>query len=137
VKMLKGVTGRRAVVVLTDGMDVNSKHTLDETITAAHIGELPVYTVGIGAPGKDDQVTTVLVLDCSGSMKDKADPNDNLTKMDALKRAAKRFAALMRPTAQTTLLPFADYISSPEPLTADKTALHKRIDRLEAFGETH
>jgi VWFA-related protein len=143
VKMLRGIAGRRAVVLMTDGADTNSKSTLAEAITAAKIGEVPVYTLGIGEPGKNDPITTVLVLDRSGSMLEKADEKDKLTKIEALKRAANRFVALMRPSAQTTLLPFSskrddgsDGIDPALPLTRDPAVLRARIENLKAFGGT-
>jgi VWFA-related protein len=136
VEMLNNIPGRRAVVLMTDGADTNSKSTLTDAITRAKIGEVPVYTLGIGEPGKNDPVTTVLVLDRSGSMLGKADEKDKQTKLDALKRAANRFVALMRTNAKTTLLPFSSEIDKPEPFTDDQKALRGRIDKLTAFGGT-
>jgi VWFA-related protein len=143
VEMLSGVAGRRAVVLMTDGADTNSKETLAEAIKRAKIAEVPVYTLGIGEPGKNDPVSTVLVLDRSGSMLDKADEKDKLTKIEALKRAANRFVALMRPNAMTTLLPFSskrddgsDGIDPAQPLTRDLAVLRARIENLKAFGGT-
>lgn len=136
VKMLKARPGRKAVVVLTDGVDVNSTATLPEAIKAAQIAELPVYTVGIGEPGRNDPVTTVLVLDRSGSMMDKADNNDDRTKFEALKAAAKRFVHLMRPSSKSTVLSFSDRLDNPEPFTNDRASLEERINRLRAFGGT-
>ena len=136
VQMLRGVEGRKAVVLMTDGVDVNSKATLDEAIRSAQAGELPVYTVGIGEPGKNDPVTTVLVLDRSGSMLDKADDADRGSKMDALKRAATRFVDLMQTNAKTTVLSFSDKVDNPEPFTNAKAALKGRINGLKAFGGT-
>ena len=134
--MLHGITGRRAVVLMTDGADTNSKHTLAQAIEAAKIGEVPVYTLGIGEPGKNDPVTTVLVLDRSGSMLAKADETDKTSKLDALKRAANRFVALMRSNATTTLLPFSGDIDKPEPFTNDQAVLRSRIEKLKAYGGT-
>ncbi|MFO0927371.1 MAG: VWA domain-containing protein [Gemmataceae bacterium] len=134
--MLRDSKGRRAVVLLTDGVDMNSKATLAAAIKAAVAGETPVYTVGIGEPGKNDPVTTVLVLDRSGSMEGRADSEDAGSKMDALKTAAKRFVELMRPTAATTLLPFSSEIDRPEPFTTDRAALKERIDALTPNGGT-
>ncbi len=136
VGMLKGIQGRRAVVVMTDGVDMNSKAKLQDAIEAAQAGELPVYTLGIGQPGKNEQVTTVLVLDRSGSMVGKADDNDKLRKIDALKRAATRFVELMRPGARTTLLPFSDTVGRPESFTDDRPTLEGRIKALQARGGT-
>jgi VWFA-related protein len=136
VSMLRGIKGRRAVVLMTDGADTNSKRTLAEAIESAQQGEVPVYTLGIGAPGKNDPVTTVLVLDRSGSMLGKADEKDDLKKIDALKRAANRFVALMRRGAKTTLLPFSSEVDKPEPFTDDQAVLRLRIGALKAFGGT-
>lgn len=136
VELLRDSKGRRAVVLLTDGVDMNSKATLAEAIKAGVRGETPVYTVGIGEPGKNDPVTTVLVLDRSGSMEGRADSEDTGSKMDALKTAAKRFVELMRPNAATTLLPFSSEIDRPEPFTTDQAALKERIDTLTPNGGT-
>ena len=136
VNMLRGIPGRRAVVLMTDGADTNSKQTLPEAIEAAQAAETPVYTLGIGEPGKNDPVTTVLVLDRSGSMLEKADEKDDLKKIDALKRAANRFVDLMRHNARTTLLPFSSEVDKPEPFTNDRIVLRNRIKMLKAFGGT-
>jgi VWFA-related protein len=136
VNMLKGIPGRRVVVLMTDGVDMNSTRTLEQAIDEALGAEVPVYTLGIGEPGKNDTVTTVLVLDRSGSMSQKAAEGDDLKKIDALKRAATRFVALMRPGARTTLLPFSSKVDRPEPFTTDKEVLQRRIKALEPVGGT-
>jgi VWFA-related protein len=136
VEMLKGIAGRRAIVLMTDGVDMNSKHKLEDAIEAAQTGEVPVYTLGIGQPGRGEQVTTVLVLDRSGSMMGKADATDKLRKIDALKRAATRFVELMRPGAKTTLLPFSSTVDRPENFTDDRKTLGTRIKALKAHGGT-
>src|SRR5439155_19594162 len=99
-------------------------------------GELPIHTIGIGEPGRNDPVTTVLVLDRSGSMAGKADATDEMTKIDALKRAATRFVELMRPSATTTLLPFSDKVETAEPFTSQRGLLTKRIKALDPNGGT-
>jgi VWFA-related protein len=43
---------------------------------------------------------------------------------------------MMRPTAQTTLLPFSTKVERAEPFSADKAALKARINKLEADGGT-
>ena len=136
VEMLKGIGGRRAVVLMTDGVDMNSKHTLKNAIERAQASEVPVYTLGIGNPGSNEPVSTVLVLDRSGSMIGKADDTDKLRKIDALKRAAARFVELMRPGAKTTLLPFSSKVDKPENFTTDRAALEARIRALKAHGGT-
>jgi VWFA-related protein len=136
VRMLKGVTGRKAVLLMTDGVDMNSKKQLIDVIAEAQSAEVPVYTLGIGEPGKNEPVTTVLVLDQSGSMRDPANDTDKISKMQALHNAASRFVELMRPNAQTTLLPFSTEVSRPQQFTTDKSALKKNIARLKPEGGT-
>jgi VWFA-related protein len=136
VEMLRDVPGRRAVVVMTDGVDLNSEVPLLEVIKKAQALEVPVYTVGVGEPGRNEPVTTVLVLDHSGSMAEPADDRDDLSKIAALRRAAGRFVDVMRPGARTTLLPFSTQVERPEPFSNDKAALKGRINRLDADGGT-
>src|SRR5262249_16775345 len=98
----------KPVVVMTDGMDFNTPATLPEVIKVAQAVKVKVYTIGIGEPGKNAPVTTVLALDKSGSMKDPADDKDKVLKIDALKQAAVRFTEIMRTNARSTLLEFSD-----------------------------
>ena len=136
VQMLKGLPGRRAVLLMTDGVDMNSTLRPDRVIKAAQVNEVPVYTLGVGEPGRNDPVTTVLVLDHSESMKERAREGDQATKIEALRRAAARFVELMRPTARTTLLPFSGEVETPGPFSADKEALKRGIRSLRPSGGT-
>jgi VWFA-related protein len=136
IEMLRDTTGRRAILLMTDGVDLNSRTTLKEVIKKAHARDVPIYTLGVGEPGRGEPVTTVLVLDHSGSMADPAEDKDNVSKIKALHRAAGRFVDIMRPGARTTLLPFSTHVERPEPFSADKLALKERINRLEADGGT-
>lgn len=128
--------GRRAVVVMTDGVDLNSRHTLKEVIKKAQLAEVPVYTVGVGEVGRNDPVSTVLVLDCSVSMRDPSSPMDRTSKFDAMKQAAARFVDLMRPGSRATLLPFSTVPAVPEPFSDDKLTLVRSINRLRVSGGT-
>jgi VWFA-related protein len=137
IKMIKPYPGRRAVLVMTDGVDMNSTRTLDQVIRDARTVGVPVYTVGIGEPGKkDNRVTTVLVLDHSGSMKAKASTKDQKSKIEALHRAASRFVEMMPANARTTLLPFSTTVERPQPFTDDKGGLKARIAKLRPEGGT-
>jgi VWFA-related protein len=136
VEMLGDLPGRRAVVVMTDGVDLNSDVTLREVIKKAQAKDVPVYTLGVGEPGRGEPVTTVLVLDHSGSMAERADDRDEGSKIEALHRAAGRFVDIMRPGARTTLLPFSTKVDRPEPFSNDKAALKGRINKLQADGGT-
>ncbi len=136
VEMLGDIPGRRAVVLMTDGVDLNSDVSLREVIKKAQAKDVPVYTLGVGEPGRREPVTTVLVLDHSASMADRADDKDEGSKMAALHRAAGRFVDIMRPGARTTLLPFSTRVEQAEPFSDDKTALKGRINKLQAEGGT-
>jgi VWFA-related protein len=137
VRMLKNTDGRRAVVLMTDGMDMNSvKQTLDDVCREARTLGVPVYTIGVGQPGSGRPVTTVLVLDHSGSMRAPANDTDKVSKIEALHSAASRFVALMPPRAQTTLLPFSSTVSVPAAFGSDKKALTARIEKLRPEGGT-
>ena len=135
-RMLQDIPGRRAVVLMTDGVDMNSKQTQQGVIELAKAAHVPVYTIGIGDPGKNEPVTTALVLDHSGSMAGKASDADAQSKIEALRQAASRFVELMRPTAETTLLPFSSGIDKPEPFSSNKEALKGRIGQLQPESGT-
>jgi VWFA-related protein len=136
VRMLAGIEGRKAVLVMTDGVDMNSKLTLEQVIAEAQKAQVPIYTLGVGEPGSNEPVSTVLVLDHSGSMRAPANDTDKVSKIEALHNAASRFVELMRPSAQTTLLPFSSSVSKPEPFSANKAVLKRRIGELQPLGGT-
>ncbi|HTU89851.1 MAG TPA: VWA domain-containing protein, partial [Gemmataceae bacterium] len=132
VDMLKNIPGRRAVVLMTDGVDMNSKRTVGDVIKLATVNQVPIYTLGIGELGKYKNVTTVLVLDHSGSMKEKADASDQRSKIEALRTAASRFVELMRRDAKTTLQPFSSDVDDvPSNFTDDKQFMIQRIKELQ------
>src|SRR5262249_14281645 len=122
VEMLAGIEGRKAILLMTDGVDLNSKKTLQEVIDLAQAAEVPVYTLGVGEPGKRERVASVLVLAQSGSRRAPADNEDRTPKYVALQQAAARFVDIMRTGAQTTLLPFNDKIAPPKPFSNNKAA---------------
>ncbi len=136
VDYLKEIPGRRAVVLMTDGVDMNSRSSLGEVIKLASVNRVPIYTLGIGELGKYKNVTTVLVLDHSGSMKEKADANDKRSKIEALRTAASRFVDLMRRDAQTTVQPFSSEVDVPSNFTDDKKLLIDSIKNLQPSGGT-
>src|SRR5262249_48946889 len=136
IEMVRNARGRKAVLLMTDGMDLNSSRSAKQVIDLARSAKVPIYTVGVGEPGKREPVTTVLVLDQSGSMNERASNLDNTSKREASHRAASRFVDLMRPEARTTLLPFNDKITRPGPFTANKEQLKRRIRQLEPDGGT-
>jgi VWFA-related protein len=138
VDMLRGLRRRheRAVVVMTDGIDLNSTATLEGVIHQAKEQRVRVYTIGIGEPGKLERVSSVLVLDHSGSMAAPADDQDAKPKIQALHTAASRFVSIMPSTGRTTLVPFHSTVDAPQPFSNDKFALQRAIKNLTPMGET-
>jgi Mg-chelatase subunit ChlD len=141
VKMLRGVKHKgKAVVIMTDGRDLNSKASLEKAIREAQQAKVKVYTVGIGEKGRQEKVTSVLVLDTSGSMKLPASDTEKKTKIDALKEAANLFLRFVRetnpPIVRTSVLDFSDVPSLPMAFTNNNINLRGRINGLTADGET-
>jgi tight adherence protein B len=57
----------RAIVVVTDGRDVSSAHSLDDAIAAAHDARASVYTIGIGGPSFTPDALRTLAHETGGS----------------------------------------------------------------------
>src|SRR5581483_9758569 len=119
-----------------DGVDMASRATIDDVCHEAQALRVPVYTIGVGKPGSKRPVTTVLVLDHSGSMRMPANDTDKVTKIEALHKAATRFVELMPPRAKTTLLPFSSAVSVPDDFSSNKDALKGSIRELKPEGGT-
>jgi len=121
--------GQKVVVLMTDGRDVNSKRGLAEVISEAKRNQVRVYTIGLGEPGHQDLVRTVLVLDRSGSMAGK--------KIEALRKAATRFVDLMpSDSADSTIVAFDSDVGRARPFTNHRGELHQQIARLEPAEQT-
>jgi VWFA-related protein len=134
--MLTKFKGDRVVVLLTDGINKKSDRPAEEVIRFANQHRIPVYVLGVGDPNWSEQVSTVLVLDHSGSMKEKADHADTRSKMDALKDAASRFVDLMKPGGKAALLPFSSRVDDLHDFTPDKGRLKSQISGLREEGGT-
>lgn len=127
----------RALVLLTDGADVNSTHSLDELIAEAKKQHVRVFTIGIGAPGTLDQVSTALVLDHSGSMELPADDADLATpKIKALHVAAAAYIDMMSETGRVSLISFSSHVDTPKAFTGNRPKLKENIANLTPLGET-
>jgi Ca-activated chloride channel homolog len=50
--ILQELPGRKAIIVLTDGLDNHSKYTADEVLRAIGAGGLSISTIGLGDPSK-------------------------------------------------------------------------------------
>ena len=135
--LAKAPTGReKAVVVMTDGVDLNSQTPLGLVISEALKSKVRIFTIGIGEPGKQERVSSVLALDHSGSMKPPADDLDIVPKIQALHRAGKRFVEIMPSTGFATIIPFSAAVGRPKEFTNDKQKLIDQVVKLEAEGET-
>jgi VWFA-related protein len=138
IQMLSRVAaGReRALVLMTDGIDLNSTKTLDQVVAEASKAGVRIYTIGIGEPGLLSKVSTALVLDHSGSMKPPADDKDETPKIQALHEAGSRFVRSMSSAGRISLIPFSSAVEVPRNFSNDKAALAARIKKLEPEGET-
>jgi len=66
----------RAIVVVTDGDDVSSTHTLQQAVTAAHAGHAAVYAIGIGGPSFSPDALRTLSRETGGSYRQVARTRD-------------------------------------------------------------
>ena len=128
----------RAVVLMTDGIDLNSKKSIQQVVAEAKKERTHVYTIGIGEPGRLEQVSTVLALDHSGSMKPPADNRDTTPKIEAMYIAAERYVDSMSSAGRCSVIPFSSIVGTPHPFR-DKTQgrrIKEEIRRLQPYGET-
>lgn len=100
------------------------------TIQIAENGQ-PMQPTDIrgGGEGGGEPVTTMLVIDISGSM----DKNDKIT---AAKDAAKAYVSQMRPGDQAGVIAFDTLVHMVQPVTTDIEALKAAIDGLETGNDT-
>jgi len=83
----------------------------------------------IGGSGEIGPLTTLLVIDVSGSMLQAG-------KLEAAKAAAKAYVDQMRPGDQAGVLAFNTKVNYVQPVTADHAALAASIDNLNAQNDT-
>jgi len=89
----------------------------------------PIALDQIEGFGEVETLTTMLVMDVSGSM----NPGG---KLDAAKAAAHQFVERMRPGDQTGLIAFNTQVRTAQGLTADTGPLHAAIDSLQGSDDT-
>jgi len=83
----------------------------------------------ISASGEIGPLTTLLVMDVSGSMFDEG-------KLTSAKAAAQAYVEQMRPGDQAGLLTFNTNVTYLQALTTDRSALVQAINSLDARGDT-
>ena len=84
---------------------------------------------GVQVGGEPIPVTTMLVIDISGSM----DKND---KIGAAKNAAKAYVSQMRPGDQAGIITYDTHVYTVQPITADTAVLTSAIDALQTGSDT-
>jgi VWFA-related protein len=89
----------------------------------------PTEIRGGGNGSQNVAVTTMLVVDISGSM-------DKNGKLDAAKEAAKKYVSQMRPGDQAGLMTYDTKTYYVQPITADTNALITAIDGLKTGSDT-
>jgi Ca-activated chloride channel family protein len=82
-----------------------------------------------GGPGQIGSLTTLLVMDVSGSMLQAG-------KLTSAKNAATAYVEQMRPGDQAGLITFNSEVRYVQPLTTDLTALINAITKLNAYDDT-
>jgi VWFA-related protein len=83
----------------------------------------------VSGSGGIGPLTTLLVMDVSGSMYDAG-------KLTAAKAAAQAYIEQMRPGDQAGLLTFNTVVTYRQPITTDRNALIQSLDGLDARGDT-
>ncbi len=77
---LKDVTGRKAIIAVTDGLDNHSTHTTDDVIAGVQQSSVSVSTIGLGdatskaQTGLDETALKTLAQDAGGSYSFAGDP---------------------------------------------------------------
>ena len=65
----------RAIIVVTDGADVSSLHSLADAVAAAHKVRASIYTIGIGGPSFTPDALRALASDTGGTYRQAASAN--------------------------------------------------------------
>ena len=100
------------------------------TIEISENGQVMQPTsVSGGGQGGTGPLTTMLVIDISGSM-------DKNNKIGAAKDAAKAYVSQMRPGDQAGVIAFDTQVHNVQPLTTDIAALTSAIDGLQPGSDT-
>lgn len=82
--MLDSVSGRKAIIAVTDGMNTAGQYTLEETLELAGEQSVSVYTIGLGDPAKgteeyagiDEEILQAIAEESSGIYTHAPEPED-------------------------------------------------------------
>src|SRR5262249_51925386 len=86
--------------------------------------------------GSGQPVTTMLVLDKSGSMNLRANETDKQTKIEALKSAASKFVNFVGENKRCAVIQFSDAPQPTSPFFEHRAKLRNVIKEINAAGET-
>jgi VWFA-related protein len=65
-QQLEGVSGRKSMLLLSDGLDNESYHTFTQAADTALASGAPVYAIGLGQAGNYDQMELTRIADQTG-----------------------------------------------------------------------
>jgi tight adherence protein B len=80
----------RAIVVITDGKDVSSLHSLDEAVRAAQSARTSVYTIGIGGPSFTPDQLRQIATETGGTYRQAANARELTTVYASLENELAR-----------------------------------------------
>jgi tight adherence protein B len=89
----------RAIIVVTDGADVSSLHSLSDAVAAAHKAHASIYTIGIGGPSFTPDALRALASDTGGTYRQAASANALSTVYASLADELARTWQVTYPTA--------------------------------------
>ena len=110
VEILGPVSGRKAIIVLTDGMDNRSKSTPEDVITGISPGGLSISTIGLGDPRHSegnlrglDEAALMALAESAGGVYGYADDAEGLKNLYELYGRALQSEYVLTYTSPSTL----------------------------------
>lgn len=102
---------------------------IDPTRLTVHENDVPITPQQITGSGELQSLTTMLVMDISGSM-------GMAGKLEAAKASALKYIDQMRPHDQTGLISYNTQVKIVQPITDDRVKLVDAVNILEPGGDT-
>lgn len=102
---------------------------IDPTRLTVHENDVPITPQQITGSGELQSLTTMLVMDISGSM-------GMAGKLEAAKTSALKYIDQMRPHDQTGLISYNTQVKIVQPITDDRVKLVDAVNILEPGGDT-
>lgn len=102
---------------------------IDPTRLTVHENDVPITPQQITGSGELQSLTTMLIMDISGSM-------GMAGKLEAAKTSALKYIDQMRPHDQTGLISYNTQVKIVQPITDDRVKLVDAVNILEPGGDT-